>query len=48
MTTVLIGFLAVTILLLGKMWRDTKAENVGLRSEIAVLKRRLARTARGS
>jgi hypothetical protein len=47
MTTALIGFLTVTTLLLAKLWRDMKMENAGLRSEIALLKRRLARSARG-
>lgn len=46
MTTALIGFLAITTLLMAKLWRDSKAEITELNGRIASLKRQLARNGR--
>ncbi len=46
MTTALIGFLAITTLLMAKLWRDSKAHITELNSRIASLKRQLARNGR--
>jgi hypothetical protein len=47
MTSVLIGCLLAVILVVAKLWRDIKSENEQLRSQIASLKRQLARNSRG-
>jgi hypothetical protein len=46
MTTALIGSLLAVILYVAKLWRDSKAENTELRSQVASLKRQLLRNGR--
>jgi hypothetical protein len=43
MTTIFIGALVVLTLFLGKRWNDASVENGQLRSQVAQLKRQLAR-----
>lgn len=46
MTTVLIATLAGIAAYLGKRWNDASAENSQLRTQVATLKRQLARRER--
>lgn len=46
MTTVLIAALSVVVLFVGKRWIDARAEVAGLRTQVAILKRRLTRSDR--
>ncbi|HSD74691.1 MAG TPA: hypothetical protein VLB75_07965 [Steroidobacteraceae bacterium] len=43
MTTVLIASLALVAAYFGKRWNDTSVENNQLRTQVATLKRQLAR-----
>lgn len=43
MANVVIGFLAVASIVLGKAWIDARSENTGLRQQVATLKKKLAR-----
>jgi hypothetical protein len=46
MITTLIGLLAVAALYFGKRWRDSRVEITELRTQVAALKRQLAKHAR--
>ena len=46
MVTMLIGFLAITTLLMAMLWRNSKSEISELNTRIASLKRQLARQGR--
>ena len=46
MTTFLIASLALSAVYFGKRWNDTSAENAQLRTQVASLKRQLARRER--
>lgn len=44
MVTVVIAGLSIIVLYVGKRWIDTRTENVELRMQVALLKRRLTRS----
>lgn len=46
MTTAVIAGLSIIVLFVGKHWIDARSEAANLRTQVAVLKRRLTKTGR--